>query len=272
VFDNIEQSIPEAENQIAKFTQRFNFLTARMAEIVYVRDLLSDTAARIEAFLDGPAAALIQERIRYTGRELPYHVIYGWQGDPPPGDPTRRGLWHMVKVEARIPGRCDNACDPSQSQDVLWIHTKRYGRWLGIQKCFELQDTDGVVKMRVTRFDENRPSNPLLFPNSVFLWDFRAHPDRSSLNDASSLEIQCPPYQSPSGEIYTGAFLANGPDEEGGAWNSALPSDQPSLTCWTRANRLLTDFGVKSETCAKYYYHEGDRPGFDFRFVPCADF
>jgi hypothetical protein len=261
-FDLIYQSIPEAENQAAKFTHRVRFLQARVNEVNYIIGIFNQAITQLSNFLNGPAAALIQERINFSGEELPYQVIYGWQGDPPPNNPAGVGLWHIVKVEARIPERCDNACDPSQTQPQGWPRMRSYKRNLGTQRCYELVDTDGVVKTRVIRYDENRPSNPLFFPSGIRIWDFRSHPDRSVGNTAANLDSTCPPMP---GAAYQGAFIVNRP-----GWSAANPSD--TAACWNRVDTLLLNYGVASETCAKYYLHGGAREGFDFRFVPCLPF
>jgi len=276
-FDLVFRSIPEAQNQIAKFTQRRIFLEARVNEIKFIIEVLTQAIDRLEAFLRGPAADLIRERISYNDERLPYHVVYGWQGDPTPRGGN--GLWHIVKVDGRIPGRCDNACDTSQTTSANWPRVRSYKRWLGTSRCYELVDTDGTVKLRVTRYDEQRASNPFFFPNGVRIWDFRNHPDRNTDNFAQNIDTLCPPFVSPhptvkndadGNPIYAGAFLVNGPNRDGNPWPSKLPSD--NLACWGRVNELLGRYGVKTETCAKYYYQESERPGFDYHFIPCRNF
>lgn len=248
--------------------------------------ILTVAFKKLAAFLDGPAADLIQQRIQYAGADdtgLPYYAIYGWMSDPPPGDTLGRGRWHIVKVEARMPGKCDNACNTAQDPDPTigdpaWPWIRTYTKNWGTKRCYELTSTDGVVKFRTIRFDENRGSS-VLFPNGVPLWEFKYfHPQRpvdyegagdsyaQTLDNLGNLAlcgssmIDQLPLGAPDGTpdaIYAGAFMLNKPED--------------NIVCWSAVHNLLTR-GVVSERCAQYYWHEGTNHGMGFKFVPCFNF
>ena len=269
-------SIPEAENQVAKFNTRKEFLEILLNQLDdptvvpanplrdgAILDVLNEGIDRLKNFLEGPAAALIQARIAWASGGLPYSVIYGWQSEPTRG--ATRGLWHLVRVEGRIPGKCDNACNENQTADTEWPRVITKNTSWGLRRCYELTNTEGAVKMRVTRWDENRLSNaPILFPNGMPIWSFRSHPSRHPNNDGSEFSnnpFLCPPISDP-GNIYEGAFILNSASLDGATYNN----------CRNKANDLLDNYGVATQTCARYYFHEGRTSGLGFQFVPCNNF
>jgi len=98
--------------------------------------------------------------------------------------------------------------------------------------------------------------------------------DTSARNSARNIEL-APTNCSPIGGLgspYAGAFLVNGPDLNGGWFVAPGLTSDIGGNCWAFVDPLVTEFGLKTETCAKYYFHEGTRTGFDFRFIPCAFF
>ena len=284
-LDGIVRSYPEAQNQVAKFRQRYTYLSGRLNELNGIIAVLDEAEQKFNEFLtcvdadgdgkpDGHACQLIQDRINYEYEPsgLPYHAVYGWQGEPPKNDPSAPGRWHLVRVDARIPRKCDRACniDQSPTGDPSWPWVGTYTEgFLDTTRCYEMRGTEGVVKTRVTRFDENRGSS-VLFPNGVPIWEFKYfHPERPvdysgpNAYNPQGLEGTCfnsmvneLPDGTPT-NIYQGAFILN------------ERADNPG--CWDRVQNILTR-GVTSETCARYYWQRGMRPGMDFMFVPCLSF
>jgi hypothetical protein len=289
-IEAVAEAATESVNQMDKLSFRQAFLDRRILELELIQDLMDFAADEFEEFLTGPAADLIQARIDYDEMDtgLPYHAVYGWQDDPPEdAPPDTVGQWHVVRVDARSPDRCDNQCSLDYQSSGNWPRVKTYTKDWGTSRCYELTDTDGRVKMRVTRYDEplfygsggggaaeTREKSAVYFPTGKKIWDFRAdlplddsgRPPPSAhnlgLTCAGSMVDDPPglpaPYNIPpptgKGDIYKGAYLLNNPYEDS--------------NCWARSARLLTH-GVSTETCAEYYFHEGLVSGMSVRFVDC---
>ncbi len=307
-IDNLEASIPEAANQVEKFRQRLSFLQGRLSELNHILDdVLIPARDQFQAFLNGPAKALITARINYkaVNTGVPYQAIYAWRTWTTDAPPTAR--WHIVRVDARLPGKCDDACNTAQTAtgDPGWPRIKSETRGGGTSRCYLLKNIEGAVKFRTTRFDENRGSS-VFFPNGVPLWEFNFfHPQRppGDYTDAANpynlvnLEVDCGgsivedlPGGIPGSarDIYDDAFILNerldmvqdpgcivscentGDDAAVIACKSlCLPIT--NTICWDRIQRILTR-GVTSERCAQYYWHKGTNWGMGFKFVPCKAF
>ncbi|MCB9747070.1 MAG: hypothetical protein H6755_01515 [Candidatus Omnitrophica bacterium] len=277
--DNVLQSSIEAENQVEKFKKRADFLANRLREYDNFINVFDTAITKFEEFLWGPA----QDLVNYRKNEnisiplgLPYQAIYGWKdSEISPG--KNDGLWHIVKVEARTPGRCDKACHVDQKQASVergfpWIRT--YKKKWGITRCFELERENGTVKFRVTRFDENKINNNILrFPNKQKIWNFRFfNPNRASKESIESTKVDlgdtCADLVLPDPpgilipvqhqNLYRGAFMMNDP---------ILPGED-GYNCWQRVHKLLSS-GVSSETCAQYDWINGTM---SFFFKPCEPF
>ena len=109
------------------------------------------------------------------------------------------------------------------------------GEYERINQCF----IGGVVKSRVTRFDEDRDAS-VSFPNNIPIWKFRfLHPAQ---NPPGNLAAMLDALDTTCGNMIAmeapGAFIIN---EE---------ADDPA--CWQRVNELL-ELGISSTTCAEYY-------------------
>lgn len=275
MIDLVEQSIPEAKNQVAKFETRRNFLASRLAEANEILAILREAEKEITEFLEGPARDFIEYRKQFEDLPsgLPYHAIYGWQGPPAEsrqGANKGVGYWHVVKVEGRTPFKCDNKCGYDNEQpdivkkDPGWPRVKTYTKNWGIERCYELVNTKGMVKFRVTRFDEDRDPNPnpTKFPGGQKLWDFRYFNPLRGRGNVGNLEGTCfeaslqDPLGLPAGkqDIYKGAFLMNRPEND--------------PDCWAKANELLSK-GASTELCAYYHYHKGKHKGMSHNFVKC---
>lgn len=285
---NVERSWLEAQNQVPKFKLRKEFLEGRLNEIDPIIALFEETLTQIDPLLDAAQDLAdcyqnAESCIEKSG--LPYTLIYGWQSDPP--ENRTEGYWHIVHVEGRLPTRCDGQCgvpDPSctglncAAPDPPWpsVKTETYG-FMNSTRCYELIDTEGLVKFRVTRWDEDRVSSLLSFPGGVPIWQFKlpGHPQRAPVKSAATLYANCtsqfyaPPaaitiptaYQNSFGR----AFMLNEFIQTDTA-NGIVGNE----SCWSNAVGLLSQ-GITSEVCAQYYYHEGMTKGMSFKFVPCPD-
>ncbi len=281
----------EAANQVAKFKVRRDFLQQVSTELDKTIDALDTSTNEIKRFLIGPsrntttgvvnlASELIDKRIAYNttppDEGLPNAVIYGWQSEVPqtrqqdttPAKLKNRGYWHIVKVEAAVPQDCLGSCagpdNPGGEFPKVTTFTKGF---LGMTRCYELEKRTGLVKMRVTRWDEDRDPSSLKFPNGQSIWNFQnRNPDRKSVKlDPDLINTTCPWLPNPktvtvSPPIYYGAFMLNRPGN----------STSQTATCWKLANGLLAN-GVMEETCAQYYDHKGRVKGFGFKFVSCPN-
>lgn len=283
----IQRSIPEAQNQVVKFRKRYAFLAGRldelnraisvldMAENEFYGFLTCDDLSPVDGQPDGAACRLIKARINFDNSKpgLPYHAIYGWQTAAEQGQPLDSGKWHIVRVEARIPGRCDSSCNKDQVSgggDPSWPWVFTHEEDWGTRRCYELVSTDGAVKARVSRYDETSTLATLLFPNAVEIWKPSfTRVDRRERASPDGIESVCTTSMAPDpcstspcplapGTDYYGAFLLNEPNTD-------------NIACWNLVNDLLTQ-GVTSEACARYYFHSGTPDGMDFQFVPCKNF
>ena len=276
-INKTRKSALEADNQIAKFSLRRGFLSSLLQDLNNNIAVLREGATRFQEFIDGPVKALIDARITMEAapppNAMPYHAIYGWQSEPPEG--VDEGYWHVVRVDVRTPRRCDNACNVNQDPgigDPEWPRVRTYTKNWGTKRCYELTNTEGVVKFRVTRFDEDDRKGNLTFPNGIPIWDFKFfHPARYDKNiNIKALGASCAsvtlsdPLGLPGGvtDIYKGAFIMN----------RLIPDGQPDAnqSCWEAANNILK-MGVTSERCAQYTFDDSSN-GFSHKFVPCEAF
>lgn len=287
---NTGYSAREAANQVAKFEKRYDFLSRRLNELNRMIGILDEADEEFYNLLtcddndadnipDGPACALTKAAIEYKDK-TPNSAVYAWQ-DEEQHSGERDGLWHLVQVDARLPGRCDDACNVNQTPDgdPLWPRVTTEVHAWGTRRCYKLEDNRGVVKMRVTRMDQNLTQNTILFPNGQPIWTFRSSPNSPNINGAFLDLKQCcldglgnEPGSScndlresdPDGHegehLYDGAFILGSFVEDN--------SENDNIACWKKSSRIL-QYGVTSETCAMYQPGGG---GYSFHFVPCEEF
>lgn len=291
----------QAEQQTEKFKLRREFLQQRLDEVERMITLFSTAKSKIDAFLtcddddgdgkpDGAACRLVRYRQAYDSLKpqgLPYQAIYAWRDDDQPGGVI--GRWHVVRIDARIPGRCDFACGhdgdrnnvdlTAQQKEKRFPRVRTYNK--SMKRCYALADTDGFVKFRVTRYDQPPPSARVLFPNGRPIWDFRSFSPNNINKSPTTIETDpavCQKLMERDDPLaplpltiapnhYRNAVMLNERKAQGPV-NDPLNPDN-NVRCWDLMTQLLAQ-GVSSETCAMYYYKEGARKGFTFKFVDCS--
>lgn len=291
----VAASYPEAINQVVKFDFRHKFLKERLDEADEIIALFDRAAHEFESFLRGPVSDLTRDFIAWmeADKDLPYHVIYGWK-DVPDYDngqtlATSRP-WHLVRVDGRIPKKCDNACNEDQlpNGDPLWPSVQTFTHSWGTKRCYTIDNTVGVVKMRVVRWDQERDTAGLYFPNGELIWDFKFyHPGRvlsipnkdidNTIKAACSNMYYYDTFITGDDavnvqNVFDEAFILNQRDEA--AFRLGTTAGDTAVKCWNLTNDLL-QAGISSETCAQYYFHDtagSEGEGFTFKFVPCEDF
>ncbi len=206
---------------------------------------------------------------------LPSDAIYAWKSGKGcldgMGNPAE--CWHVVKVEGRIPGRCEGHCGRPGRYEPDWPYIKSFNKgFLGSKLCEAVGDSfekygncdedddyddavncfkGGVVKSRVIRFDQDK-SNLLQFANQIPIWKFIFHhPEEGgvSMGGIRALDQYCQE-RLPGGEL-SGA-------------NMALTGSR----CQDVANIILKH-GIMTQTCAEYFWHNGPPWGFNVKFAPC---
>ncbi|HNV24600.1 MAG TPA: hypothetical protein PKH98_06915, partial [Candidatus Omnitrophota bacterium] len=270
-----------------KFSVRYVFLNSLYGQANNIISKLDEGISKIQNFLNNLYVInIINKRKNYVGGSgnlvpnpsVSNAIIYAWRDES--SIPADR-LIHIVRVDARIPTKCGpiggagNCGLPDANgnftSDPLWPNVKTYTKgFLDATRCYQLDNTSGVVKMRVVRFDEPHALTSLLFPNGLPIWQFRQSRTTSptmysdiatiktcfqTLNPSSIIPNVPEPYF----HLYQNAFLMN--------------KESENYSCWQAANRLL-EKGIVSETCAKYYFQNvsggpDKLTGMGFNFVPC---
>ena len=231
----------------------------------------------------GPAAKLICARKNLSGDALNF-AIYAWQSKPvsgrgPTGTDPDKGYWHIVRSEAFAPQRCFNQCGtevlPSIGTSVGWGDVPPGPPTPGIKRpglnrirCYRLQNVEGTVISRVTRYDEDHDSPGASLANGQALWKFRyTNPGVPSTTGPGNIAIDCRhPISYDDGLsvesklALDGAFMINN--------NPRKDPVRVSGACFSTLTELLNR-GVQSTTCARYYY-DGDVKHMSLKFAPCV--
>ena len=272
--DLLDLSLLAAQNQREKMLKRLLILNGREDEALFIRDLLANGINHISAFLTGPAQALI-DACKAWGNIYPpattSFAIYAWQDLPKDIYDTIRGDWHVVKVEVRTPGRCNNACGTNR-----WPYIRTYTKDWGMKRCYELEERTGRVKARVIRYDEGNKSNKMYFPDGTVLWKPQYFHPEGSDQDPTNLEITCaimidPNLASQSWDWgWTNAFMIN----QTPTADSTPPRGSAEYQdCWNFIHESLLRYGYATATCAQYFLgggsgYSGDQ-SFRVRFLEC---
>jgi hypothetical protein len=229
-----------------------------------------------------PAANLMCARQNFTSQvaQLPNFAIYGWRSPRSSAlniRPSAPGLgyWHIVRVEAFAPKRCYHYCGINDFPKVHTYIKWEFNFWLGSPdqfQCYKLENTDGYVIVRVTRFDEDHDTFAK-FANGQLLWNFRfKNPSMTApAGGTVGLETICAPPTRYLNDVspltkngIADAFMINTtPDKDP---RKDIVSEKGNLgPCWNLVNALLNT-GVQTTTCARYYL---DDKHMSLRFTPC---
>ncbi len=301
-YEAILPLLPRANNNAEKFRYRKDYLQRVYTESLAVVTTLNTAVSKFSGFLNDPKVKALRDewdRINNLTQDLaaaPF-AIYAWQSDPPEG--RAEGYWHIVRADARLPGRCGGRCERQSPQYEGWAATWQWGepqwpwprRWDkpgGLKECVSLQDSmnrfanipyifnyecddydeyhgeasarrcfrGGTVKSRVIRFDENRQTY-LSFANNIPFWRFVFHhPDQGEATTAEIQDMQekCDPVQNGKRQ---GFFMVNGIRRAA------------EIACYDAVSKLVNK-GVKSETCAEYFFHNRAPRGMSMKFSKCA--
>ncbi|MFA5059279.1 MAG: hypothetical protein WC676_01450 [Candidatus Omnitrophota bacterium] len=253
-----------------KYQQRYNFLSDAYTKAGDAATKLADARTKISEFLTTAnlpnGISSVEDSLLGDIPSLPPYAIYGWKTDKGCGrnpDGSEKGCWHIVRVEAKIPTRCDGGCGRPGLPEPDWPRVKNsvhgtfnqhrcnsvgdvYDKvsWCNEQDeyhhtgCFK----GGKVKVRVTRWDQDKDLS-FRFANAMPIWGMSfSHPQKgpASVGNINSL----------SGCLDTpteGAFMVKDDD------------------CRARAESLLSH-GVMSLSCAEYFWHNGNPWGFNVKF------
>ncbi len=293
LFNPPYRPINLSDNDREKFDFRSDFLKGLYDDIDVLANELQRDIDKLTEFLTR-VNDILKPQWQHLNDTAPPALgdkaIYGWKDKD-------SGRWHIVKSEARGPLRCHGNCgrpgsvEPNVPEVMVsqnWAKTTTYFSlvdydrkpgcsseedWRDRTKCFK----GGTVKSRVIRWDEPRISRGLTFANGMKIWNFvTGRPSLSNLPlIIQQLENVCDADGSDAGD---GAFILNG-------WNGASldhPADPPG--CEAIVNQLLPT-GIKSETCAEYFYHTNiidylfnrwgsevsPHSGFMVKFAPCGE-
>ncbi len=230
------------------------------------------SAALIEGFANLPAVQVkaVEATDEVQENKLESSVIYGWQGKSGAGG--LRGRVHLVKLEADLPKRCDAwsaengglpaACGTSK---FPWIKTAKKGLF---KRCYTLTDTDGCVRVRVSRFDENASGTVGFASGITRLWQFFGQHPNASDADALVKQVRLKCFGYDHIMMEDGTILYTVPDSFmiSRTVDSALSSADYTQECRAAAAELIQK-GFVTETCAKYYL---DGNQYKMKFVSCG--
>lgn len=299
-----------ALNQVAKLQKRLEYFGGKAGAggwkgiVGMVKDfvaVLDEAYTEIDAFLNGPAAQLVQTYCTWGNGDppLPPQVIYAWQDHKPPkhliGERATRpteeqGYWHIVRVDARSPQRCavfgppvgggpppmlyPAACNAAQTLfgDTAWPKIRTYTKSWGTRRCYAMDQTRGTVKARVARFDEDKDAGVLKFPTGETIWQPKFSNPSTTLpgtlqNVNTAIELECNDLMNDYWDPVANPYF---PPEARRAF--IMNQEVEDSDCWFRLNQYLQR-GVYTETCAQYYLKENSpATGFHMKFVPCQNF
>jgi hypothetical protein len=187
--------------------------------------------------------------------DLPNWATYVWQSPPPKGE--TEGYWHAVKVEALLPRRCfvdgkrdydnfdccagDGKTYGENKDKFPWVRT--YSAHWKTRRCFEMWDENGCVKVRVSRFDEDRSlrGSVIKFLNGVPLWKFlHRHPLHAGDDLDPILQRVGSDLCADNDKNAPGAYITGNAD-----------TDPTAADCYPAVDALIKQ-GFISETCARY--------------------
>ncbi|MCR4337126.1 MAG: hypothetical protein NUV91_04895 [Candidatus Omnitrophica bacterium] len=217
---------------------------------------------------DSPAEKLI-DALQNIKPPLPAVGIYVWQ-DPPLTAPRSNGwsdgYWHAAKVEVRIPERCNQECNVDGTRDELpWPGVRSRMESWDMERCYRLVYKEGLVKVRVIRYDENRDPAGMKWPNRKPIWRImNNHPMVGGESQPMNAWVACR-----RNGFWLGAVdskLRNQNLWERAFMLNQIPSSEGPEGCWNTVHREMLKFGVETESCAQYFmsdatWRANERPG-----------
>ena len=303
----LDQAVTSSEIQVPKLAKRLAFLEMLKPEAEIVRDSLEVGVQKMTDFIEGPVQNLIDARKNYKDTKIPTEsfMIYVWQDEEKEGngEDFEPGMWHAVKVEVRVPGRCNEGL-LGQSRPCVadqWPYITEYTRgFLKAKRCYALREDTGRVKVRVIRYDQGSEGEGIKFPSGQLLWLPRfGHPDVEGEENPTNLEVICANMIDPEIRAADWRWAPSGTH---GGWKNAFMlnrvplrvanKDLPGGTyraspwyhnCWRAVHERVLMYGASTESCAMYYVAEATFlgmsglgvpltsgiPGFQVKFVNC---
>lgn len=308
-----------AQNQVEKLRKRMAFLQNRKTELEGMRGMMQTTLDRLAMFICGepngsdpswhcgagqgefdldapnsPVENLINARINWEDvvPKTESVVIYVWQGERlekprkrGPGLDEYEGYWHAVKVEVRLPERCNWACgggNQAGGAEPGFPTIKTYSKgFLNSKRCYELINTTGRVKVRVLRYDEDHDPSSMAFPGGQKIWDiYKSHPDAPGITGSQPgpgdliRDSVCARFVMPQFRdipYIENAFMLNEVPRNG---PNGEPPPEPLATCWNLVHENMLEYGHSTESCVEFFFSEqggfGGK-GMRMKFVPCDE-
>jgi len=284
----------EAQNQLVKLQKRKDFLAARATEIRNMKGFFDLEIAQMDTLLEAAKKVIDAKITNQKQHSLPGFAIYGWKGEPAPG--ATRGQWHIVRVDAREPGRCNGNCGKPGSPPgdngkpvepdlpTIKTYTLPAPPWVkglifpigflsGWTRCFSLGDVFDKSDDCNEKSDYSKARHCFkggVVKAQVIRWDENQQqltfPGKFNLWKFIFNHPLAPGGVPSANDLDTicpslpeapGAFMLNRP-----------PDDSEDHRCWDKVNRLL-EHGVSSRACAEYYYHSQTPKGFNLKFANC---
>lgn len=261
---------------------------------------LTTAIERFDRFMKSEEVRNLQRefhRLRNTDElGLPSVAVYAWQSKPPKG--RERGYWHIVRVDAASPGRCEGQCGrygPGTEPRFAYMKTWTKGSFLNYvigpigglfdsRRCWALGDSFDTFAYGQTNqwcnekkeYDDLSPGGrPSCFSGGttkarVIRYDEER--DANLMTFANKIPIwrfvSYHPLRGSAGDLVGQMVDACG-NPAAGAF--ILNSPNENTACWEAVARLL-ERGVMSHSCAEYYFHppgSGMTGGFSLKFVKC---
>ncbi|MCP3685691.1 MAG: hypothetical protein GY861_23845 [bacterium] len=266
----IDLSAINAVNFDEKVKKRLDFLAPLVIQAKAAYEIFNSTFEMFDDFLRFPVGQLFNALVdAELGSDVsPFYAVYGWQSPSPEDNPNKAGNWHIVRVDARIPYRCNESCAVGATKigqgDPAWPYVKRKTKFHKV--CYYLKGKTGLVMARVIRWDEGG-KKAIPFMNSAMegIWKKRySHPAANGPESSGALKERCS-----SSEREGNAGFADPEFDQFDAFMLNSPQEHPA--CWQHIHENLLPRGMVSESCVQYYF-AGEGIGFRMKFVDCPPF
>lgn len=291
-----------------KYDARYRFLRDIYLESGRIADGLLQANRKIVAFINDLRVTklklefgAIRAATAVAGTWEPF-AIYGWRTKENPDDPNSKKYWHLVRADAKLPGRCGGKCGRGyygKSREPTWPYLFTFTKDWGTRRCWSMVDSldyddhcndesdyahdaracmrGGTVKSRVIRWDQDRDFM-MKFANNVPIWNFMFHhpgvrSTQSPQAAIQALETSCANNNTIDYFMYNGGRDCdpNNPPPPPAVCENTANQD----ACYNAARNLLQR-GVMSKTCAEYFFHQVEglpvSVGFSVKFADHCDF